>query len=222
MYMSCRAGLVLMDVMGVVGRHEWELHVLAQAQQSLVYLVQLRDMAMLLEFEEIPVAEQLAIPARGLDRAVVVAVGQQPRHLGGGAAGEADQAGAVFFQQALVYARAVVEALDVGLGDQLHQVAVAGVVAGQQHQVGRAALAGVLVVPAVVGDVDLAADDGLDAGVAAGGVEVHHAVEGAVVGDGQRIHAQLAGAGDQLRDAADAVEHTVFGVNVEMGKSQTG
>ena len=75
--------------------------------------------------------------------------------------------------------------------------------------------------PAVVRDVYLAADNGLDAGVAAGGIEIHNAVEGAVVGDGQRIHAQLASAGDQLRDAADAVEHTVFSVNVEMGKGQT-
>ena len=75
---------------------------------------------------------------------------------------------------------------------------------------------------ALVGYIYLAADDGLDVGLAAGGVEVHHAVEGPVVGDGQRIHAQLAGAGDQLRDAADAVEHTVFGVYVEVGKRQTG
>ena len=217
-----QARLVLMDVMGVVGRHQREFQFLAHAQQSLVYLVELRDVRVLLEFEEVAVAEQLAVPACGADGIVIAPVGQDARDFGGRAAGEAYQAGAVFFQQPFVYTRSVVEAFDVGLGDQLHQVAVAGIVAGQQHQVGRAALAGVLVVPAVVGDVDLAADDGLDAGVAAGGVEVHNTIEGAVVGDGQRIHAQLAGAGDQFRDAADAVEHTVFGVNVEMGERQTG
>ena len=215
-----QVGLVLVDVVSIVGHHQRELGILSEAQQSLVYLLQLRDVLMALEFQVIAVSEQFAIPAGGFDSAFIVAVGQQPWHLGGGAPGEADEAGAELFQQALVDARAVVEALDVGLGHQLHQVAVAGVVAGQQHQVGRAALGGVLFVPAVVCDVDLTADDGLDACVAAGGVKIDHAIEGAVVGDGQRIHAQFAGAVDQLRDAADAVEHTVFGVDVKVSERQ--
>ena len=219
-----QVGLVLMHVVGVVGGHQrqpiFKPGVLRQPQQPLVDLVQLRYVLVALQLQEISFTEQLAVPASGLDRAVVVPIGQQPGHLGGGTARQADQARAVFLQQALVDARAVVEALDVGLGDQLHQVAVAGVVAGQQHQVRRAPLRGVLLVPAVMGDVDLATYDGLDASVEAGGVKVHHTIEGAVVGDGQRIHAQLARAFDQLGDAADAVEHAVFGVDVQVGKRQ--
>ena len=70
-----QAGLVLVDVMGVVGSHKGELEVFAEAQQPLIYLIQPRHMVVLLEFEEIAVAEQLAIPAGGSGRFVVVTVG---------------------------------------------------------------------------------------------------------------------------------------------------
>ena len=121
-------------------------------------------------------------------------------------------------QQFLVDARAVVEAVQVGAGDQVHQVAVALVVAGQQHQVVGAALVGVLVEAAGLGHIHFAADDGLDTGLAAGGVEIDHAVESAVVGNGQRVHSQIGGMRHQFGNTADAVEHGVFGVGMQMGE----
>ena len=177
---------------------------------------------MALEFQEVAVAEQFAIPSGGADGGVIAPVGQQARHLGGWAAGQTDQAGAVLLQQRLVDAGAVVKSLDVGFGDQLHQVAVSGVIAGQQHQVGGAAFRRVFVVPAVVGDVNFAADDRLDAFLAAGGIEVDHAVKSAVVGNGERIHAQGPGMGNEFLDPADAVKHTVFGMDVKVCERQNG
>ena len=79
-----------------------------------------------------------------------------------------------------------------------------------------AAFGGGFVEAAVVGYVDFAADDGLDASFFARRVEVDHPVEGAVVGDCQRFHSQLFGTGDQVRNTADAVQHAVLGVNVQV------
>jgi hypothetical protein len=47
-------------------------------------------------------------------------------------------------------------------------------------------------------------------------VEGDAAVQGAMVGDGHRIHAQLCGRVDQLRDPAEAVEQAELGVDVEV------
>ena len=160
------------------------------------------------------------MPAGCLDRILVPPPGEQLGDLRRGASGEAYQPGAELGEQFPVYPGPVVEPFNVGLGHQLHQVPVSGVVLGQQHQVGRALLRFVLHLPALAGDVDLAADDRLDARVAAGRVEVDHAVEGAVVGDGRGVHAQFAGPGHQLGDPADPVQHGVFGVGVQVGELQ--
>ena len=68
------------------------------------------------------------------------------------------------------------------------------------------------------GDVGLDADDRLDALVLRGLVERDRAVEGAVVGDGHRIHALRRRRVDQLGDPAEAVEQAEFGVDVEVGE----
>ena len=208
----------LAHVVGVVGDDQGQIQVFAEPHQAAVDVVQSGNVFVPLDFQEVAVAEPVLVPVGRADGVVIVAVGEQTRHLGGRATGQADQAGAELFQQPLVDAGAIVKAVNVGLGNQLHQVAVAGVVAGQQHQVVGAALRRVLVQPALVGDVDLAADDGLDARVAAGRVEVDHPVEGAVIGDRQGVHAQLPGPRHQVGDTADAVEHTVFGMNVKVSK----
>ena len=77
----------------------------------------------------------------------------------GEAAGEGDHAGRVPLEQLPVDARLVVVALEVAEARELDQVRVAGVVGGEQRQVRVALLLGA----PVVGDVDLAADDRLDA-----------------------------------------------------------
>ena len=69
----------------------------------------------------------------------------------------------VLLEKRAVHAGFVVEAVHVGLGDQLDQVLVAGLVLGQEGEVVGRLLLGHLGPTAPVGNVDLAADDGLDA-----------------------------------------------------------
>ena len=104
----------------------------------------------------------------------------------------------------------------MGLGYQLHEVAVAGVVPGQQDQVIGAAFGGVFVEAAVVSYVNFTTNDGLDAHFFARRVEIDHTVKGAMVGDGKGFHSQLFGASHQVGDTADAVQHAVLGVNVKV------
>ena len=66
------------------------------------------------------------------------------------------------------------------------------------------------------GDVDLAADDRLDAGGHRLLVELDGAEHVAVVGDRQGRHAAFLGALDQVADLDGAVEEAVLAVQMEM------
>ncbi len=111
---------------------------------------------------------------------------------------------------------AALQAFEEARRGELDEVAVAGVVGGQQRQV-------VALDPAlrarrvVVDEVDLAADDRLDAVLAARLVELDRAVHDAVVGEPERRLLELRGALGERLDLARAVEQRVLGVDVEMG-----
>ena len=66
---------------------------------------------------------------------MVIAVGEEFRNLGGGTAGEADQAAAVLLEQFPVDARTLVEPFQVGLGHELEKVLITGIVPGDQDEV---------------------------------------------------------------------------------------
>jgi hypothetical protein len=111
-----------------------------------------------------------------------------------------------------VDARLVVVPLEVPEARQLDQVRIALVVLREKGQVGVALL---LRVP-VVGDVDLTADDRLDALGPGSLDEVDGACEGAVVGERHRRHLELRRALRRGRDPARSVEDRVLGVDVEV------
>ena len=136
----------------------------------------------------------------------------------GQAAAEGDQALRVLLQQVEVDARLVVVALEVAEGDQLDQVVVPLEVLGEQRQVGPVAASGGLLRAPILDEVDLAADDRLDACLRGGPVEVDGARHGAVVRDRDRRHLELHGALDQLADTAGAIENRVLGVAVEVNE----
>jgi hypothetical protein len=107
----------------------------------------------------------------------------------------------------------------MGVGRQPAQVLVAGPVLGQEDQVeGLGIGLALLVGHRPAGDVGLDAEDRLDALVLRRLVEGDGAVEGPVVGDGQRIHAVLGGRVDHLRDPAETVEQAEFRMGVEVGE----
>jgi hypothetical protein len=73
-----------------------------------------------------------------------------------------------------------------------------------------------LVEPAAGGDVGLGADDRLDPVRPRLLPEVEGAEDVAVVGHGQRRHAELGGLGEQVVEPGRAVEHRVLGVHVQV------
>ena len=125
---------------------------------------------------------------------------------------ERDQPRAVRVEQLPVDPRLVVVALEVAEARELDQVRVAGVVAREQGQVGVTLLLGV----PVVGDVDLAADDRLDALALGGFDEVDRARERSVVGERHCRHLELRGPLRQRRNPAGPVENRVLRVDVEV------
>ena len=112
-------------------------------------------------------------------------------------------------QQVQVDAGLDVKALQKSLGNHVGQVAVALLVAAQQHQVGEGGvvLVDLLKAGAATGRyIDLTADDWLDTSSLAGPVEVDDTVHDAVVRDGYRLLAQVFYPLHQLLDAAGPVQ----------------
>ena len=72
----------------------------------------------------------------------------------------------------------------------------------------------------VVHEVDLAADDRLDAVLGARLVQLHRAVHHAVVGETEGGLLELRGALGERVDLAGAVEQGVLGVHVQMGAGE--
>src|SRR5207248_10366145 len=95
------------------------------------------------------------------------------------AAGERDEPGTVLVEELPVDARLVVVALEVAERAELDQIRVALVRLGEERQVRVALLLGL----AVVGDVDLAAEERLDAVLFRLSDETDRARERAVVGE---------------------------------------
>ena len=134
------------------------------------------------------------------------------------AAGERDEPLGVAFEVPPVDARLVVVALEVAGRGELDQIPVALVRLGEEGQM-RVAL---LLLGGVVADVDLAADQRLDAGLLRVLVELDGAGERAVVGESDGGHLELGGAGGEVRDPAGPVEDRELGVDVEVDERCLG
>ena len=120
-------------------------------------------------------------------------------------------------EQRLVDARLVVEALGVAGRDELDEVVEALVGLGEQHEVVGGLARRARSIRAIAGrDVDLAAEDRLDAALPRFVVERDGREHVAVLGDRHRRHLQLGGPVEQLADPARAVEQRELGVQVEV------
>ena len=211
-----RIGVGLLNVMGIVGDDERDAGFPAELFQTLGGLPLLGD-AVVLDLQVKVLAEEgLQIQRAGFG-GLIIAADELLRDLAREAAGQAHKALGVIVQQRPVDARLEIKALSEGHADEITEVAVAGLVFAQEDQVGVGVVDAVLLVMARARrDIDLAADDRLDAGGLAGLVKGHRAVHHAVVGHGQRRLPQLFGAPGQLLDAAGAVEQRILGMHMEM------
>ena len=211
-------GVAALDVVRVVGQHERDARLAADAVAAAGGHALLAD-AVVLDLEIEVLAEDLAQPQRALLRAGVVVVDELLLDLARETAREADEALGMLFEHGPVDARLDVKALGEGHRHEIAEVAVARLVLAQQNQVGIVVVAAVLLVRhAARGDVDLAADDGLHARLAAGLVKGHGAEHHAVIGQRDGLLAQLLDALCERVDAAGAVEQGVFAVDVQMNK----
>ena len=126
----------------------------------------------------------------------------------------------ILLQHFHVHARPVVISLGKALADDLHQIGIAGVVLRQQHEMMIPLLpaANLLVKARARCDIDLAAEDRLDAVCLCLLIEIDHAVHDAVIRDRRTIHAKLPDTLDILLDLVGAVEQTVLRMHVQMCK----
>ena len=136
-----REGVVAAQVVAVVGRDGGGARLGREPQQvrddrGLLGQAVVHDLDV-----EVALAEDLLVLEEGLLRRGEVAPRQRPGDLALEAAREADQALGVLAQERLVHARPVVEARQVRLGDEPHEVAVALLRRGEDRQVVRVAFA---------------------------------------------------------------------------------
>ena len=173
--------------------------------------------------EEISGAEDVAI-GRGRGDGLLRLFGSDlGRDLALQAAAEADQAFRMLCQQLLVDARLVVEALGVTRRDELDEVLEALLVLGEQHEVVRGLAGRAALVAAIARcDVDLAAENRIDAALPRRIVKHDGREHVAVLGDGQRRHLELLRLIEQLVDAARTIEQRELGVEVQVDELRHG
>ena len=214
-----RAGIRLRDVMGVVGRDDAHTDLARDGEEVTVQLG-LAFETLILDLDEVVIApEQVGVPPSDSARGVGLAVENQARQLTRHAPGEGGEAPGVAFQEGLVDARTVVEAVDAGRRDEAQEVAVALLVAREEGEVeGFVVEFGLTVGEGPRGDVDLAADDRLDARLSRGRIELDDAVQVAVVGEGDGGLAHRLCPPDDPVDPPEAVEEGILGVDVQVNE----
>jgi hypothetical protein len=124
-------------------------------------------------------------------------------------------------EEIFIDAGLVVEAVEEAGRDELKQVAVAFLVFAEEDKVVVAVLL-VLDGVGLLGDVDFAADDGVNAFVLGGVVELDGAEEVAMISHGDGGHALSGDEFHELGDFAGAIEEGVIGVAVEVDKGFLG
>ena len=206
------------EVVAVVGGHGRQPHVVGQLQQLGIDCRLLRYAGVLyLDVEVFPPEDVGQATGCGLGL-VLTPLNQVGRHLAVEAGREGDEALMVLGQVVEIGPRLVVEAVDVGVGHDLEQILIAVVVLGQQNKVVMDGLARpVLLVPPVSwSDIDLAADDGLDPGLLAQGVEFDGPVEIAVIGQGHGPQPHRLDPGKEFGQLDRPVQKRIVAVEVEV------
>ena len=213
-----RERVVGVEVVDVAGRDERKARLRRERDELRVDLLLLGE-AGVLDLDVRRVApEDLDEPVEVGARVARAVLRERPRDAAGEAAGERDDALRVPLEQLPVDARLVVVALEVAERRELDEVRVALVRLREQRQV-RVALR---LCAAVVGDVDLAADDRLDAYLLRLAEELDRAGERAVVGERDGRHLEPRGLLDEVRDPARPVEDRVLRVDVQVDEGRSG
>jgi hypothetical protein len=108
-------------------------------------------------------------------------------------------------EELFIHSGLVVESLEVTLGDQLEQIAIALFILDQQSKMVRGFTGWFPTAVISVGDIDFATDDRFYTCFLSCHIEINDAVHGTVVSDSQAVHAQFLGSANKLRYAAHTV-----------------
>ena len=201
---------------GLVGRHQRQVLGIGQVDQPLLGL-RLLGQAVAADLDVEAAGEEPGQLGQGLAGRLVLAGEQQAADRALGAAGQGDQAlgmAAEIVPADLRHLAGV--AFHVGQADQLQQVAVAGLVLRQQHDLVRRRLVAVVRRRLVAAQPDLAADDRLQAGIGGGQREFEGAEEVAAVGDGHGRHGPALTGGDQILELDRPFGERIGGMNAEV------
>ena len=126
-------------------------------------------------------------------------------------------------QQIHIHPGLTVKSLNIAQGYQLDEILIAGLVPAQENQVIGAGIQPMyLVMPAPGGNIDLAANDGLDACLLCRLPELHCPIHAAVVGNRNSSLSQLLYPLHQLPDPASPVQQAVFRMHMQMHKIRHG
>ena len=209
--------LRLVDVVEVVRHDEREARVAGEPEELRVEGRLLGETVVLQLEEEAALPEDVAVLAGQAAGQLDVVGLEGLRDLAAQAGGKPDQPLGVARQVLAVDPRLVVVAVEVGVGHEPAEVPVADEVRGQEDQVERLGVRLALAVAhRAPGDVRLHPDDRLDALGRRRLVEGDGAVQGAVVGDRERVEAQPLGFVHEVGDPAEPVEEGELRVEVEV------
>ncbi len=160
-------GVRCLEIVRVVGAADPDSEGPRDAEGSLGH-ADLVGEAVRLDLREVVVTtEDVRVPGGDLERLPLLPGQEQPRHLGVEASGQDQEAVRVLGEELLVDPGLVVEPFEVAAGDELDEVVVPGLVPDEDGDVVGALVLSVdrrALEPAAGGHVELAAQDGLDAG----------------------------------------------------------
>jgi len=222
----------VVEVVAIVGGNDGNAGFLGEAEQFPVDAL-LDFQALVLNFEKEvafakDVAETIGVFAGAIEFFVDNGFGDGTAEAGA----EGDEASGMLAEEIVVDARFVVKAFEVTGGDEFDEVAVALEGFAEEDKVVGAAGPGLKVVAVVhggagfftaveaaaFGEVDFAADDGLDVALAGFIEKIGGGEEVAVVGDGYGGHFLAGGLVEKLGGFAGTVEEAEVGVNVEVNE----
>jgi hypothetical protein len=209
----------------VVRRHQRQIEVVGEADEAglargLGLGAGRARFGVALHLDIEPSGESLREVARQIGRPLGLPLAKEPSERSVRAAGEADQAIGAAGQSGEREVRQGVAAVEVVRRGERHQVPVAGLALRQQHHRARRGCPIAGSDGSRVGEVELAADDRLDAGLGGGLGEFERGEEVAAVGHRDRRHAMLAAEARQLLDADGALEEGVGGVKAEVDEGR--
>ena len=207
-----------MDIMAVLCRDERDAGFFRERDERSFYFFRVGKMRMFLDLKEIvPFAENRFVFLRDRFRGIEFILKERLADLAAQAGGERDHAAVIFAEQVFVHARPVVESFKMRLGHERHDVLPAGVVLGEQDQMVVTLIA--FFREAVARrDIGLDAQDRFHARFFRRLIKFDRAVERAVIGERDAIHAELLGARHEFGDLGEAVEQGIVRMDVKMGE----